>query len=644
MLSGTRGANGVWIGPAVIAVAITLSSSLVSAQEAARGTLNQPPPTEPGHHGDFSVPEARSGELKKLLDDYVDFLFRESPLTASGKGDERFNDKLNDESPAAYERRHAAVREFLARAKALDRAKLSGDDSVNADLLIYEIQIGIDGEKLHQEQMPINSQDGPHIWLPQMCDSVPMSTPKHYADYAARIEAVPTLIDQQIEQMRLGMAAGRVPPRVVLGQTAAQCLAQATPEIEKNPELSPFYKPFATSQVGQASAARAREAIVKGIVPAYRKLAAFVKDEYIPKCRETLGISEGVDGPDAYAFQLRWFTTTDMTPMQVHMLGLQEVARIKEQMLACIAETDFPQKNTLKGDELLKAFIADLRSNPRFYYTDKREMLRDYRDLCKRIDAELPKFFRTLPRNSYGVRELPAFMSATAPAAFCYPGSIRTGIPGYFMVNTYQLDQRPKYGMVSLTLHESVPGHHLQLSIADELEGLHQFRTLLGYTAFVEGWALYSESLGLEMSAEHATGGDASRGFYADPYDYFGRLSDEMWRAARLVVDTGLHAQKWSRQRALDYMLTNTAGTETDLSSEVDRYIGWPGQACAYKIGEIKIKELRARASKALGDRFDLRAFHDELLGGGALPLPVLEARIDRWIDRSMKAAVSTTR
>ncbi len=581
--------------------------------------------------GFASAQPARS-PVDVLLDDYVNFLFRESPLTASARGDERFNDKLQEESVEAYERRHLEVRAFLKRAEAIDSASLAPADKLNLDLLLYELRIGIEGERFHQEQMPVNTQDGPQIWLPQMSDSIPMLTPRHYADYVSRIEHVPRVIDEQIAQMRLGMKAGRVPPKIVLGNAAAQALAQATPEIEKNPELSPFYKPFASSDVGRDAAARAREAISKGIVPAYRKLAKFLTEEYEPAGRATLGISEGVDGPEAYAYQLKWHTTTGMSPEQVHQRGLEEVARIKSEMLKCIAETDFPAKDTLKGDELLKAFITDLRTNPRFYYTDKREMLRDYRDLGKRIDAELPKLLRTLPRNPWGVRELPEYMSATAPAAFCYPGSIRTGVPGYFMVNTYQLDQRPKYGMVSLTLHESVPGHHLQLSIADELEGLHQFRTLLGYTAFVEGWALYSESLGLEMSAEHATGGDRSRGFYADPYDYFGRLSDEMWRAARLVVDTGLHVQRWPRQRALDYMLENTAGTETDLSSEIDRYIGWPGQACAYKIGELQIQALRSRASQKLGASFDLREFHDVLLGGGALPLPVLEHQIDAWI------------
>lgn len=626
--SGIAARLGTTVGAAVL-----LMTAGGAIAQAASGPANQAAGAI--RASDAGQTGSEQAALKKLLDDYVDFLFRESPLMASGKGDDRFNDKLNDESPAGYARRQAATREFLARARAIDRAKLAADDAVSADLLTYELALAIEGEKLHQEQMPVNSQDGPQVWLPQMSDMIPFRTPKHYADYAARLEAVPTLIDQQIAQMRQGLAAGRVPPKVVLGRCAEQCLAQATPEIKSDPSRSPFYKPFTQAGADTASAPRAKDAITGKIVPAYEKLAAFLRDEYVPKCRLTTGISQGVDGPAAYAYQLRWFTTTDMNAEQVHALGLKEVARIKSEMMEVIAQTDFAQKDSLTGDELLKAFIAYLRTDERFYYTDKETMLRDYRDLAKRIDAELPKLFKTLPRNTYGVRELPKFMAATAPAAFCYPGSLKAGIPGYFMVNTYQLDQRPKYGMVSLTMHESVPGHHFQLAIADELENVHQFRTLTGYTAYVEGWALYTERLGLEMSAEHARGGDTSRGFYADPYDDFGRLSDEMWRACRLVVDTGLHAKEWTRQQALDYMLANTAGTETDLSSEIDRYIGWPGQACAYKIGELKIRELRERATGELGAKFDLRSFHDTVLGGGALPLPVLEKQVDRWIEKT---------
>jgi uncharacterized protein (DUF885 family) len=590
----------------------------------------------------------RSASLKTLLDDYAEFLMRENPLWATTRGDFRFNDKLGDVGPVGTTRRAAATRVFLDRVKGLDRSGFMPEDHLDADLLVYELGLAVEGEKLHTEQMPINSQEGPHIWLPQMSDSIPFQTPKDFADYASRVEQVSTSIDQTIDQMKLGLAAGRVPPAVVLAQTVASVRFLGSDDMKDDPTKSPFYRAFQKPGADAASAERARKAISEALVPAYRKLADFLEKEYIPKCRQTLGISEGVDGADAYRLALKYHTTTDLTAEQIHEIGLKEVARIKAQMLDCMMETDWAKQGKVTREAAsLKNFINFLRTDSRFYYTDAKKLLGDYRDICKKVDAELPRFFGNLPRNTYGVREIPKFAAATAAAAYCNPGSIRSGVPGYFMVNTHQLDQRPSFGMVSLALHEAVPGHHLQLAIADELERVHPYRTMTGYTAFVEGWALYTESLGLEMSSELARinpshgEADPSRGIYADPYDYFGRLSDEMWRACRLVVDTGLHAMKWPRQQALDYMLQNTAGTELDLSSEVDRYIGWPGQACAYKIGELKIKELRARATAELGTNFDIRGFHDQVLGGGALPLPVLEKQVDRWVQERQKAMIT---
>ncbi len=334
----------------------------------------------------------------------------------------------------------------------------------------------------------------------------------------------------------------------------------------------------------------------------------------------------------------------------MHRIGLREVARLREEMLACIAETDFKGTPGLTGDALLREFIAFVRSAPRFYYTDAADLLRDYREIGKRVDPELPRLFSTLPRLPWGIRELPRFASASSPAAYYYPGSMRNGVPGYFMVNTGAMDRRPRYGMVSLTLHEAVPGHHLQGAITDELEDVHEFRLLLSCTAYVEGWALYAERLGLEMGdgtlrrgapTETSQPGsfriNHARGLYADPYDNFGRLSDEMWRACRLVIDTGLHGDfegaGWSREQAIEYLLANSAVTPADAANEVDRYISWPGQACAYMLGLLEMLALRERAQQALGDRFDLRRFHACILDGGVLPLPVLRAKVDRWIE-----------
>lgn len=590
---------------------------------------------------------ARDGALLSLLDEYVEFLMRESPEWASRRGDERYNDLLRDESPAGYTRRLESTKGYLERLKKLNRAAFNDEDALDADLLEYELTMGVRGAELYLEQMPINAMDGPHVMLPQLADMVPMRTAKHYADYAKRLERMSTYLDQLTEQMRAGMKAGRVPAKVTLRHAVTGLLAQGDERFVTDPTLSPFYRPFMKPGVdtlaGPEVLQQAREAIAKQVVSGFAKLATFVRDEYLPACRENVGYASGVDGMSAYEHQLKHYTTTAMTAEEIHAAGLTEVARIRAEMVAAIKRTDFNWKNAKNDDALFAEFLAFARTDDRFYFDSAEAMLTGYRDICKRLDAELPGLFKTLPRNTYGVRAIPAFAAKTSPAAYCYPGSIRSGIPGYFMVNTHDLRRRPKYGMVSLTIHEAVPGHHFQLAIADELEGVHTFRTLVYYTSYIEGWALYCEKLGLEMDpgeglrrlnkSEHEAAYDTTKGFYADPYDDFGRLSDEIWRAARLVVDTGLHAKGWSRDQAINYMVSNTAGTEADLTTEVDRYISWPGQACAYKLGEMVISRLRRDAQAQLKDRFDIRAFHDVLLLGGSLPLPVLEKKVARWVE-----------
>lgn len=590
-------------------------------------------------------PLPRSAALKALLDEHVEWLKRESPEESSTRGDERFNDQLYDTSPAATQHRLGELKDRLLRANALDAAAFSDAERLDLDLLRFELTRAVDGAPFHREQLPIDALSGPHIWLPQLCDRIPFRTDKHYADYATRLEAVPASIDGTIAQMRLGLQAGRVPPKAVLANTLERIRVQTA--FAGDAEHSPFYRPYLTRPTGDASAARARIAIGELVIPAFQRLAEFVEKEYLPRCRDTIGASEGIDGPDAYAYLLRMHTTLDLTPQQVHEIGLREVASLREQMMRVIAETGFtasgPNGDALRGAELFAAFLAHVRTDASFKFTSADDMLRAYRDLTKRVDPELPRLFGRLPRNTYGVRAIPDFAGPASPAAYYYPGSLRSGVPGYFMVNTSSLDRRTTYGMISLTLHESVPGHHFQIQLADEIrfaesEGagsgasLHEFRSYLDYSSYVEGWALYCERLGLEMGEKPRQAG--GRGFYANPYDEFGRLSDEMWRACRLVVDTGIHALDWSRERAVQYLLENSAVMPEDIEREVDRYIGWPGQACAYKLGQLKILELRERAERELGDRFDIRAFHDEILLGGALPLPVLDARITRWIER----------
>ncbi len=596
----------------------------------------------------------RSQALLALLDEHVEWTLREDPLTATSRGDTRYNDRLRDESPEATTSRTAEIAERLVRLKSMGREDSgrvvwSGDwvedDQTDADLLLYELSIDLESAKFHHEQMPISHQSGPQVWLPQMADSLAIVTAKDLADFASRLEGVPKAIDQTIAQMRLGLAAGRVPSRVVMVGVDEQAARLGSEEVVATPSLSPFYKPFRGRAEGDVDAARARRVISTEIAGAYRRLAEFLRDEYIPKCRVEgagVGASEGVDGPAAYDHALRRHTTMNLTSSEIHAIGLGEVARLRAAMIRAIGRTDYAHKAEYAGDELFTKFVEHLRTDKRFYCTTADELLAGYRDIAKKVDPALPRLFGHLPRLSYGVRELPRFAAPSSPTAYYYHGSVQQGVPGFFMANTYRLDQRPRYEMTALTLHEACPGHHLQIAIAQELEGVHPFRTLSGYTAFVEGWGLYAERLGLEIAPDgsgelvqrvpEGEGGAGGTGLYSDPYDEFGRLTYEMWRACRLVVDTGLHAGKWTRERAIAYMMANTALSPFNIEREVDRYIAWPGQACAYKIGQLKISELRARAEKRLADRFKIREFHDMVLGAGAIPLPTLEARIDRWI------------
>ncbi len=563
------------------------------------------------------------------MNEYLEAVIERSPSTGLQFGDERFNDRLFDASPAAKEAWDRRTDAFLARLESMDRTGFSEQDATDADLLLYSWRLAVEGRMFHVEQLQVSAIDGPQFSLPQMAITLPFRTPRHYEDYAKKLEAIPTYLAQITEQLRLGIAARRTQPRFIVdkGAPVAWALVGGKDAATLPPaHTTPFYKPF----IGRDSdpvARRAADAITKGVLPAFRTFAEFLEREYIPACRESPAASDSVDGRPGYDYRLRDETTLPLTADQIHERGLAEVARIKGEMFEVIARTDYPQKDSLQGDELFAAFVQYLRTDPRFYHTTPESLLNHYREICKVIDAELPKLFGTMPRNSYGVKEIPKFAAPSSPTAYYYPGSLKSGVAGLFMANTYRLDQRPKYEAIALAMHEAAPGHHFQIALTQELENVHPLRTLGGYTAFVEGWALYTERLGLEVGEDGST-----RGLYADPYDDFGRLNMEMWRAMRLVVDPGLHSRGWTRQQAIDYMLANSALAKLNIENEVDRYIGWPGQACAYKIGELKIRELRRRAEERLGPRFDRRAFHDAILGAGALPLPVLEARIDRWI------------
>lgn len=577
--------------------------------------------------------------LLELLEKDYDAQMRRDPIGASNRGDRRFDRLLPDVGPEGVAVAIEGVRERLSALETIDRAALSPANRLNADLLDVALRTTLEGARFHPEQFALGPQSGPQIELPQIPDRLSFTTRAQHEDYLARIDAIPAYIDQTIANLRAGLKAGRTPPRVTLGRTPAQAAAMSAQSFVERPETHPLYKPFLALEPNDPLAIAGATALRERIVPAFGRLRDFLRDEYVPGAVEALGATSLPDGKDFYAHLIRFHTTTAMSAEQIHEIGLSEVARLRAEMMRVIDRSDFPRRTELKGEALFTAFLEHLRTDSRFYHTTPEALLAGYRDICKRMDAELPALFGRLPRLPYGVREMPAFMAPTAPTAYYYPGSLKGGVAGNFVANTHRLDQRPRYEMVALALHEAVPGHHLQMALKDELReaGMPEWRTLYDSTVYVEGWALYSEKLGLEIAGATGPGGSvygAGTGLYEDPYDDFGRLSYEMWRALRLVVDTGIHAFGWTRERAIGYMLENSALTRQNVESEVDRYIAWPGQALAYKIGELKIMELRRLAERELGDRFDRRAFHDTVLETGSVPLSTLEAHVKEWIAR----------
>lgn len=566
---------------------------------------------------------AAAKELAKLFDAEWEWGLREFPERATLFGDPRYNDKLTDVSFEAIERRQAHSKETAARLTKIGREGLSEEDRLSYDVFARELETSIEGDRFPTELMPVNQQDGIYKNFAILSSLTQFRNAKDYRDYLARLSAFPKQVEQTIALMERGKQKGWVLPAVPLREVPDAVRAQIFPD----PEKSAHWKPFTRFPEGVSEADRealrieGRRRIANDVFPAYLKLYTYLTRDYLPSARKEIGAWALPDGEAYYAHAIRLHTTTDKTAKEIHETGLAEVARIRKQMEEVIRKVKF------KGS--FDAFVKFLRTDPRFYYKTADDLLQGYRDICKRIDPELIRFFGTLPRTPYGVIPTPDFEAPTSTTAYYRPGSPEAPRPGYFVANTYKLQTRPKYEMEALTIHEAVPGHHLQIALAQELTGLPKFRRHGGFTAFVEGWGLYSESLGEDM------------GFYADPYSKFGQLTYEMWRATRLVVDTGMHAFKWDRQRAIDYMKANTAKTEHDITVEIDRYIVWPGQALAYKVGELKLKELKARAKRELGDRFDIRRFHDAVLLAGALPLDILESRIDAWIAREKAAAAA---
>jgi uncharacterized protein (DUF885 family) len=499
----------------------------------------------------------------------------------------------------------------------IDRAALSAADRLNYDLFKKEYQDSVDGFQYRRYLLPLNQLDGVHT-ANQLADALRFATLKDYEDWLARLKRLPARIKQTIALMRQGVKEGTVYPKVVLQRVPAQIDHQ----IVSDAKASPLYKPFTRFPESIAESDRARlgqvaQAIIAAqVVPGYRQLKEFFVKDYLPAALDHVGVWQLPNGAAMYAQAVRDHTTTNLSPTEIHELGLSEVRRIRAEMQRLIDKIGF------KGS--FAEFAAFLRREPKFYFQSENELLEAYRALSRRIEPALVKVFRTLPRMPYGIEPLPANIAPDSPAAF-YRGPAADGSrAGTFLVNTYKPAIRPKYEMMALSLHEAVPGHHLQITLAMEQKELPNFRRYGGYTAYVEGWALYAESLGDEM------------GLYDDPYSKFGQLMYEIWRASRLVVDTGMHSLRWDRQKAIDFMVENTVKQELEIAAEVDRYIVWPGQALAYKVGQLKISELRRKAKLALGDKFDIRDFHDELLKDGPLPLDQLETKMNGWIEKQM--------
>ena len=559
-------------------------------------------------------------DLHALFDAEWERGLRENPDNATYIGDHRFDDRWPDLSPAALQASYQGDKAVIAALDKIDPQQLPPEDQLNRDLFRRQYQANIDTYDYGSQYTPLSQRSG-LASMHRMADVVVFKTVKDYEQWLSRIGTLDQLVDQNIALMREGVQRGQVPPKIIMQRVPPQLDKQ----IVTDPTKSPFYEAFrkmpdsipATEQARLQAAAR--DAIMRTVVPSYTKLKQYVVNDYLPRTRDTVGLWDTPDGTERYAELARFYTTTSLTPDEIHEIGLKEVARIRGEMMKVIARTDF------KGS--FDEFLTYLRTDPKFRYTDPKELLQAYEAMAKRVDPLLPQYFGKLPRMPYGVRQIAEQVAPDTTTAY-YQGPAMDGKrAGYYYVNLYKPEERPKYEIPVLTIHEAVPGHHLQIALAQDLGELPKFRRDFEATAFVEGWGLYSESLGEEM------------GFYEGPYDKFGQLTYEMWRAVRLVVDTGLHHKRWTRQQAIDYFKANAAKTELDIINEIDRYIGNPGQALAYKIGELKIKQLRGEATFQLGDKFDIRAFHDVVLGSGAIPLDVLEANVHRWIEATKGAA-----
>jgi uncharacterized protein (DUF885 family) len=601
--------------PAVLAVCASLAAcatppSAPSPATAPKAAQSAPAPARSADAG---------RELNELFERWFEDSLRMDPVLATYIGDHRYDDRLpNSIGPEHRAAAKAMNDRYLAEVRAIDPSALSPADRISYEIFLRERKRSQDAERFPDYLLPVSQIGGLINFMPALgsgTNAQPFATVQDYENWLKRLDGMVVWMDQAIVNMREGIARGITQPRPVMEKV----LPQLDSMIVARPEDSVYFAPVRALPDGIPAAERERltaayAAMIRdGIVPAYRRLRDFLRDEYLPNARTSVAWTALPDGAAWYAYYAQRHTTTSMLPEEIHQLGLDEVSRILGEM------DGVKQRVGFQGDR--QAFFDFLETDPQFYFTQGEDLLAGYRDLKVRIDAALPKLFSVFPKADYEVREVEPFRAQSAPGASYQQASADGSRPGIFYVNTYNLKAQPKFGMETLSLHEASPGHHFQVSIQQELENLPKFRRFGGdYTAFVEGWALYAEYLGKEL------------GMFTDPYQWFGRLNDEQLRAMRLVVDTGLHAKGWSREQAIRYMLENSTMAESDVVAEVERYIVWPGQALGYKVGDLRIQALRRKAEEALGPKFDLRDFHREVLGDGAVSMDVLESKVDRWI------------
>ena len=565
----------------------------------------------------FAAEPEKNPKLHALFDEEWQFRLKEDPLFATNVGVHTYNDKLPSVTQKDQERRAQASQQFLNRLHEIDPATLNGTDRVSYELFERQLKDNISEVEFRAYLIPWTADSGFHTGFARLSKLVPLNTVKDYENYIARMNACPAYMSQYIELLREAVKTGMTLPSAVL---EGYELSMSTHVVE-DPTKSVFYAPFVKLPVTVTASEHERlrkqgtDAIRNGVVPGYKSLLDFFLTEYKPKARKTLGASELPNGRKFYEHLVRQFSTLNLSSEEVHQTGLREVERIQKEMYEIIKKVGF------KGD--FAAFLKFLRTDPRFYPKTAEDLLKEASYIAKRMDAKLPSLFKTMPRLPYGVEPVPAEIAPKYTAGRYVNPAEGSTEPGYYWVNTYKLDSRTLYTLEALTLHEAVPGHHFQTALAAELKDLPEFRRFTYLSAFGEGWGLYSEYLGREA------------GFYTDPYSDFGRLTYEMWRACRLVVDTGLHAKGWTREQALEYLGSHTALSLLEVQTETDRYISWPGQALAYKIGELKIRELRKKAETELGTKFNVREFHDAVLLNGSVSLPILERLINEYIARS---------